>query len=241
MDYDSITKLPPESPERLSIAHLLLWTTMSAALLGIDRALEWWGPRNSSREVFGQFMALCYAPLFGASAAATCLMAWRWIMGGPRFPSQPGHWLLVVSGLSAIVSLGLRGMFMALSPERWWPVDYLVVRLCANLLGLVMNVLAARSCTGSWRITFGFAVAVNVISLLSSVLFAVAAFPELRILDTVTYTILTLCVVVSAAGDRGQYAPRDYLHWTGVVVRVVYTLLTIGSPFLFAWLQTRTE
>lgn len=229
------------TPERLSIAHLFLWTTMSAALLGFDRALGLWGPRDSSREIFGQVMAFCYAPLFGAGATAVVLAIWRRLRGGPSFPRQPGHWLLMVSGLSSITSLCLRALFAAVTTERWWPVDFLVVRFFALFVGLVVLVTAARSVSGYWRVPFWIGVGSALLSLLGSVFFVVDEFWLVRNFDTFLYALLTVCVLTCCAIDLAKHTPRDYLHWAGIGVRVIYTLLTIATPFLVTWLRTSSE
>lgn len=214
---------------------------MSAVLLGINRALELWGSRGSDHSVFGQVMALSYAPLFGASASAAVLMTWRIATGGPPFPREPGHWLLVVSGVTAIASLSVRGVFAALTTERLWPIDFLVIRCGVSLLGIAFNLMAAVKLSSYWRFTFGIAVALNLVTLLASVLIGIGAFEFGRYLDTATYVLLTLSVVIAAAIDLAKRTPRDYLHWTGVVVRVIYTVLTIATPFLVALLRTRVE
>lgn len=219
---------------------------MSAALLGFDRALELWGPRDSSQGVFAQVMAFCYAPLFGAGATAVMLMVWRRLQGGPNFPSQPGHWLLIVSGLSSITSLCLRALLAAITTERWPPFDFLLIRVSAVLVGTVVLVVATVKLSGYWRITFVIGVGIAAISLLSTFCylfdgFWFEVFWLVRNLDACTYTLLTICVLICAATDMARRMPRDYLHWTGIGVRVIYTILTIATPFLVQRLRTASE
>jgi hypothetical protein len=98
-----LTGQPP--PEQLSIAHLLLWTSTSAVLLGMQRAMTSVGQPGG---VLSDVITFFYAPIFGAGLAACLLAGWRMARGGPQFPREPGHWLLVVGGMNAVVSLSFQ-------------------------------------------------------------------------------------------------------------------------------------
>ena len=132
----------PQPANRLSIAHLLLWTATTALVLaGLQRmwhsdlprmspeppesdvVVELGGVRilDKGRSAFRQmqllerslsFLALAFSPAYGAALAAAGLAAWRMATRRGGFPAQPGHWLLL-----AVASITL-AMAWPLAPAR---------------------------------------------------------------------------------------------------------------------------
>ena len=109
-DNSSLTTEPRK--ERLQIVHMLVWTATTAVVLGLDRATS--EPSNGELGAWPLIFGLSYGPLVGAGVAAWLLMFWRIWTEGPRFPSQPGHWLLLLAGTSGVMQLLVRAM-LALS------------------------------------------------------------------------------------------------------------------------------
>src|SRR5947199_309757 len=94
---------PPRN--RLTIAHLMLWTIGTAIALGFYRALAINREGQSERIIaVSQILALIYSVPAGARIGGFLLFALKRLQGQRGFPSQPGQWLLVVEGLSALAS-----------------------------------------------------------------------------------------------------------------------------------------
>jgi hypothetical protein len=98
---------------RLKIAHLLLWITTTAFFLSIARLeIRSWETvqPETAQEAFRNWLRitvmLATAPIAGAGISAVALAVYRWLTGGLRFPSQPGHVLLLAIGIPAFVSSG---------------------------------------------------------------------------------------------------------------------------------------
>ena len=122
---------PPAQPtaataegNRLSIAHLLLWITTTAAVFGfLQRHSPESSPPVSSgdarldqireqvREVERwEFISmLTFAPAYGVTLAGVILAAWRVATRRFGFPTQPGHWLLlllaIIPAMAMVISL----------------------------------------------------------------------------------------------------------------------------------------
>src|SRR4051794_1801387 len=95
---------PPRN--RLTIAHLMLWTIGTAIALGFYRALAISLEGQSERIIaVSQVLALIYSLPAGARIGGFLLFALKRLRGERGFPSQPGQWLLIIEGLSALASL----------------------------------------------------------------------------------------------------------------------------------------
>ena len=223
----------PAEPERLSITHLLIWTALSAVLLAIDRATSQLPHLETS--AFGQMIAFIYAPLFGAGVFALLLAAWRATNGGPRFPSQPGHWLLVISGIQSLLHLSI-GLIVAVAQlgVSWELLQ--LGRLCEELACGTLLVLAIRDSRRSWRVAFVCGLISYVFSLAGTALmqFGVFDFSPEREEGYLHWLTLLVCLC-AVFDDCLTRAPRDYLHWMGLAVRFSYLSLVTAMPYLLRW------
>jgi uncharacterized membrane protein HdeD (DUF308 family) len=225
---------PP--PERLSIGHLLVWTTMCAVLLGFQRAMS---SREPGLAFFSDVVAFLKAPLFGAGLGACLLAVWRIVYGGPQFPRQPGHWLLVVSGLRSIDSLAFLTL-ISLSRYRLPVLSMLLgIQLVLGGATAVCFAMAARDVRGIWRLVMFWGHCSSLIMLLAT--FGMLRAPNSSVLhsrlDTALYCLLSAATFVAAMNDLYNDKRRDFLHWTGVMTRLAYTVLIVAIPFIIHWLQ----
>ncbi len=89
---------------RLGIIHLMLWTAGTAIVLTIDRIAQDLVPEESSPlDSIRPWMSAAWAVVIGP-AIATWAVLIRRRLRGIRFPTQPGEWLLLVSGASYVFS-----------------------------------------------------------------------------------------------------------------------------------------
>src|SRR6476620_8292961 len=96
---------PPRN--RLTIAHLMLWTLGTAISLAFYRALSSDGQFPSDRyKTASLVFGLVYSLPAGARIGGLFFLGLKRARGERDFPSQPGHWLLVVEGLSTILAFG---------------------------------------------------------------------------------------------------------------------------------------
>src|SRR5438132_3400288 len=96
------TQPPPRN--RLSIAHLMLWTLGSAIALAFYRAMAIDKQANERLVAVSRIYALLYSLLAGPKVGGLLLFTWRKVRGIAGFPTQPGHWLLVLEGASAMLA-----------------------------------------------------------------------------------------------------------------------------------------
>jgi hypothetical protein len=226
----------PPHEEQLSIGLLLLWTAMTAVLLGFHRATS--QPTNGELGILPQLMAFISSPLIAVGMSAWVLMLWRWYTDGPQFPSQPGHWLLLLFGFTGVASLLVRTIIMiSLTGLRGSGV-YLGVNFVAVALALIMSVVAHIAIRDRWRILF----LLNAVSRSLSLLLLLFMTLDFRILSWANWAnqLLTwafgLVMVGLAIADLRQHVRRDTLHWTGVIVVGGYLIYTTALPLLI-WLR----
>lgn len=224
-------------PERLSLAHLFVWTALSAVLLAFDRATSQAPTVEISN--FGRIMAFFYAPLFGASVSALGLMAWRLTNGGPRFPVQPGHWLLVISGVQSLLHLSI-GVIQATAPLGFSWELLLLGRLCDELACGTLLWLACRDTRRMWRVAFVIGFWGCVFGLVNTTCVLVwVVTPALFYAEFFVHWVVMMACLIAVCGDLATQPQRDYLHWTGIVVRLTYLSLVTAAPYLLRWLNAQ--
>jgi len=230
----------PPPPERITIALLMLWTTLSAVLLAIDRATgDYW---NGRLGLFSQIVALFYVPLIGAGATAVALMLWRFANDGPSFPSQPGHWLLVIYGITSSGVVFLRTFILSnlnMLGLGSWP--YVGLAVGTLLVAAGLNYLAMRKFTGRWRVSFAVGstgAAIMVLSYLPVIADFRWSLWAYRLEFCIGW-LVALTVVAAVLGDWRAGTKRDGLHAVGVFVKITGLLLSTAIPHVLYWLQQR--
>lgn len=248
--------LPPggrgePSPERvqprLGIGHLLLWTLGSAIALAVNRVLWDTADMPDWYRSFWDVVQALYGMLAGAALASLMLFAHRRCTRGPAFPTQPGHWLLLVLGLELLVGWGTFG------PLRFYerlasPIySGQLVPLCEGLvygseaIGFVLACVLVRNAV-SWQVFFGAAILSHAIHpgwalfiLVSELLGESPPWQSVDGLYVVASIGAWLLLLAAVGGDLARRRWRDWLHWTGVAVALLETLLAWSSRLWF-WL-----
>src|SRR5688572_27918705 len=92
----------PLPKNRLTIAHLLLWTLGSSIILACYRA--WITQNQLPADSFAimPLLHLVYSLALGAQVGSVFLWALRALTRQSGFPTEPGHWLLLIEGFSAL-------------------------------------------------------------------------------------------------------------------------------------------
>src|SRR5262245_17595331 len=125
-DSPSNSSVPArDCTNRLTIGHLLLWTTTTgvvAAIIRVENISQGSVQSPTAQEAFRRWiltiLAILLAPILGASLTAPVLTIHQWLTGRARFPSQPGHWLALALGIIATMTLLLLSVAeMASSPS----------------------------------------------------------------------------------------------------------------------------
>jgi hypothetical protein len=227
-------------PIRLSIGHLMLWTLGSAVILGCFRAFD------SGREYLPERVALVqpfyhlgYSLTLGAQVGSVLLFVLMRFSGKRGFPSQPGHWLLLIEGISAILMLGGYGVFLLID-NREFPGLYVYFSLqipnlavCTALYVLAFVKTAKQS---PWRYAIAIAALIHAIQLVLCVITILSEFversssrwPGLGIWElprSLTAVVLGLAILVASLLDWRNHVQRDVLHWTGLTALVANQFL----------------
>lgn len=230
----------PTAANRLTIAHLMLWTAMTAIVLGFIRHIApHYTPTSAATPQFALNLWLQYlllfavSPAYGAALAGLQLAIWRLLTRRFGFPSQPGHWLLLVL---AIIPIYVVATWLLLPSFD----DVSLVFVCIGLVVATLLSLAAamRIRRPTWWLpTFALAagglggIALSVATWIAMGFETppVAAFPAVLGALAVAGSIMAGL----AAGILDLTAPERYdvFHWTGVA-----TLAAFAAYPLLAWL-----
>jgi hypothetical protein len=237
----------PEPGIRLSIAILLLWTACTAFVLAafrpalVEPPLVFDGPNDPARMsgpplLAMQIAVVTLAALCGAAIASLPLGMWK-CTSRPRFPTQPGHWLLICSGG---VTLAVVVILWCLNIDPWitqmrlrGPIVLLLVGVCflspTLFVAAMVNVRGPLAWQPVFHIPFWLALAQLPCLLLASPASPAFYLTELLMLITFASACFWLVLLLGVAvGDVGRSTRYDWLHRTGIVV-VLAQIALIGA------------
>ena len=218
-------------PPRLGIRHLMLWTAMTAVVLGMYRAAQYRSPMQNE---YVLFFGIVQPMLFGGQLAGLIILA-AWRYRRLSFSPQPGEWLLLVTGLSSTVTLLLG-----------WPMV-----ISFNTVGAVFQCgiyfLPAWKIRDSrpWRVFFWLVFVRSVLGFLLSaflpLMFVLAGtFPMMLAMTlfwAISYYIMPYAPVVILGvalwTDRSARRSWRWTHWVGIGLYLATTLLQEISTMWF--------
>jgi hypothetical protein len=245
------TEPPPRN--RLTIAFLMLWTLGSAIILACNRALE--NPQQIRQLGLAYSLyLLCYAVAQGVAVASVPLFLARKFARRGGFPTQPGHWILLIRGLTTLT--WMTGWASRVAIERIWneeyrsdpglPNLYLAMQyLPASLLAGVGYALARRRGANEgqiWQLTLSLMLFNAIIGFLAALAVIAVLHPSGG--DFLPYSINTcfnqvigVLLISASVSDRGS-RPRDFLHWAGVTSYLTMIVLPFAYSSLFSLLRS---
>lgn len=249
---DKAVPLGAERPLRLSIAHLMLWTLGTAIALALFRPfLETLGPSDSATVnrylAFQKIATLSLIPFGGASIAALIFAVAHRARGGKLFPVQPGHWLLILFGVSYLLTSLTRLVFTPRGESGGWElISYYWAYVIASAVLVFIQVLPLAFVRDAHRWTVYFAVELvrRCGSALVMFLFALSMGPTwfglLSVANNLNQLLLLIGVIalaVTLVREMRDRPSRDYLHWTGCLTQSVWLLNNSVYVVYFCFLR----
>ena len=212
----------PDPGERISILYLMVWTAGSALILTFFRQTLDQPTAPNNPPWLQAITALLISPLQGAGVAALGLAIWRKLKLGRPFPVQPGHRLLVIGGIMAIVSWPLYLTVHSFFPHGL--AFYLAFyRLPLLVLFCVITSIALSQMKGEerWQGMFLLWIGGNILGFLV-VSSAVGGAMSFRWAAAEMYIVaaMNLAFLIPAILDVRTGCKRDQLHRFGVACRV---------------------
>jgi hypothetical protein len=234
----------PGAQLRLGILDLLIWMAGVAVVLALYRAFTDWGEIDPEDLAVAKLRQLAMGLAYGIAVGSLGLLAWRRFVRGLPFPSQPGHWLLVLLALACALD-GVTWQVVKLTQYAGWVREGPDPRYYAQLSLMWLSVFVGSLIAmmrwkklGHWR---WLAVATALLGAASGLSHLVAgllfyggmppAFPFpggnwpyfVAMWSRAYGTALCLALVwIIAYVDRRD---RDWLHWVGVVTASVLGLI----------------
>ncbi len=229
------------TPPKFGIIHLMSYTAAAAILFGLveyqydilrqmaDGAVSVMD--TTASRVLGGFFSLTRA--FGL-AAIFWLLDWRRRKG--RFVLQPGHWLLIGSGLNTLVtSLAELVLFSHIDFDqivnsRWAMVVFGAVGPMA--LVLVLSVAFQKS-HGPWKWFFGVTALKFLFDLISVLFVALSlfltVFNSFYMIHVGMIVCATLAFGSAIIADFMKKNRRDWIHYCGLWMVLMLAISTVAS------------
>lgn len=241
---------PPQ--QRLSIAHLMLWTLGTCW-----RCRGWRYPHSRPHSFFGdsspnrlqtyfRVMAIVTAPFSGIAVAFLLVSIWKLYHKQPLWLAQPGHWILLIGGISFVLTAVGQLIQFLLAPllradggTTGWLV---LTQLSTTALSFVLAVLsfvAFRRTAGPPRWKFYFASSAALYAFVVCAALILLATLTMHILMSITFVLAIVALPIYLAclvsfpyavfRDLSLKEYRDGLHWAGVALVIVAFVSTVGQ------------
>ena len=241
----------PRQP--LGIIHLLGWITGIAVVLALYRwALDsgWLDVSPAYQEEL-RWWQLGYGLVYGTAISTAGLLIYRRICGDRRFPSQPGHWLLLFGALAFaadVLAFVLSKAIVALWKRQFewdpgwyyfqqalvWSFALLVASIVLSrlraqwnwrLLAVLIAMLIATNCLTNSLVVFSMWTQAMGLAILSG------GWPYYLVhwAQIVAVGICLLAIPIVVGCDRH---PRDWLHWVGIVATTALGLVEEANQIL---------
>lgn len=244
-------------PFRLTIAHLLLWTAATAFVVSIfprdwlRMSLPLSGDMTAEelvarQRLFEKWSIVAVAPFYGAALTSVAIAGSRLLQRRTDFPAQPGHWLLVQTGLGVMAAscfVASNNDLFSFSTAELHAVrrtyGVIVLGLLAGLTMIGFVACRAIQEPWRWRMLLKLQAAVTIVPL---VVFLVATTdtvptnpPSLFRLVIGLWALAAAAAVIVAARDLVRRSRYDLFHYAGVVAPAVMLL----HPFVTRWIAER--
>ncbi len=237
---------------RLTIAHLLLWTATTGVALaylleqkpppaesigfasflsspGQDVKAEMAKARQKIHRALqtNYRIGLVASPVYGAALAGALLAVWRLATRRYGFPAQAGHWLLLIVAslmLAHVAQPWLRSLLhWADGPDFAWSI-FMTVATTAITIGVREPLW--RGAIGVFAVGFAIVTVAYLISFHSTSI----ELPGLFLLGFFVLGTFPIGAGICTIADLAQRQRYDALHWIGVA-----TLAGVVTHFLVIW------
>ena len=186
--------------------------------------------------------SLGFGPLNGMAIAGLFIFLRRRLITRVPFPTEPGHWILVIIGANLTIGLIYQVPYLLFirgqeSAVPGWASDLLRFSMEGFVVMMAIIGACAPQKGRSWNLSIGSLAVYPGMTLCSS--FARIWIPVTRQflggsvwmnLSRLGYTLPGLLAIIGAVVDWRRKQRRDFLHWCGVA------LVVLGP--LVEWLRT---
>jgi hypothetical protein len=211
---------PPAS--RLSVIHLLSWTTVVAVLIAITGRLSQSQPQQGGLEIFRNIFSCA---LWGIAICSLFLIFTRRWRGLP-FPVEPGEWILVTSGFSDLIHLAAWAVWNSLSRHTYyanlWPFQIGQWLMLLPDLWAIHCVQPRR-----WK---GFFWASLLLGLTWALVMQAQLFGAYSQFQFASAALIILTVSLPWRTDRREGIDRGWLHRVGLA----FAYLSALNAIIFA-------
>ena len=220
---------------RPSVLHLMLWTLYSAVYLTVIRAIHiLQGDAPVGVVVVQQTSGLIYSIIFGAQFTGATVLVVARIRGGPPLLKEPGHWLLMIAALLAVIYMPMMLILFWFSEQfgsGQWLMAYIGIVFLIQPIAFAFA--AKRFRVLRWRLLFAV---LALMSLSQSILYLGMGISSGLLINWIGIfaavstwggLLLAPVVLIVALAERIQGQRRDWLHWTGVITHVASNLASI--------------
>jgi hypothetical protein len=220
----------PDPGERITILRLMAWTAGSAVIMGLHRQLSALPDDPDTSVQWLRTLGTITSSIFqGAGIASLALVIWRRFYKGPQFPRQPGHWLLVISGIYTVAStFGYLALYETFRQEPWTYITY--YRL--PLLGLMTLLITVALIQMPFRVDWLLVCLAWLASFFVMIVVACGRLdPDLSPAAVMLEAFITLVAnalfVIPVLVDYSLNVKRDQLHFAGIAVRLGLAALQV--------------
>ena len=218
----------------LTIGHIMAWTMGTALLLvffKINRSMYGELDSHIRATISGQYIAHCL--IQGPAVAFLGVFLVRKIRGGAPLPVEPGHWMLLVGGVSAVFGLLvnlIRYQIQGFAFDSWLYFTFVYV---PSFILLILAIRAKRS-KRLWRVFFAVSIVQSIFQILIPLTIRVLPIQAYSVMSFVFFFLPMFILISAIIDDRINKRRRDWIHWVGVMVQAASVVLSGFLTVLFS-------
>jgi hypothetical protein len=243
------SKAPPPSPAapRLRVIHFLLWMLGCGAAMTGYRVFTQWNQVQAEDLPFLRVLHLGMGMAYGVGVVTLYVWVESLRRRDGAFPSQPGHWLLLLGVATAALD-GATTLFVRCVLARWldpWE-EWHVIQWIGWGAGAIVLLAFLFAPIKEWRWRLPIAVGLALAASRSVLLFLVwrgfrngrspFAWETPARWEAAGIALAVLALAAAAATDLVYRQRRDWLHWLGVAVCLALAAAELANGIKFFFL-----
>jgi hypothetical protein len=240
------SKAAPASPAvpRLGVIHFLLWMLGCAGAVTGYRVFTKWDQVEGEYVSFLRLIHLGMGMGYGVGLVTLYVWVQSWRRRDGAFPSQPGHWLLLLALAVALLD-GATTLFVQGVAARWldpWE-EWFVIQWIGWGAGAVIVLAFLFAPLRDWRWRLPLAAAL-ILAASRSLLMLITwigyrkgapllAWETPARWEAAWIAVAAITLILAGVVDFVVRCRRDWLHWTGVAVCLALAATELANCIQF--------
>jgi hypothetical protein len=239
----------PPRTHRLGVIHFLLWMLGCAAAVTGYRVFTDWSLIAAEDVAFTRLTHLGMGMAYGVGVVTAYVLLTSLRRRDGAFPSQPGHWMLllglVAAALDGVMTMAIRALVKVGWIAKW--EEWYIIQAIGFAMGSLVIIVFLLRASVDWRWRAVWLMILMLTVSRSALWFLIwrsfrLGLPALP--HTLPPNVEAAWMAAGAAAlsvailrDAAMGSRRDWLHWTGIAVWLAMAAVELAITAHIYWLR----